>query len=195
MQYLKMCYNIQKGGNMRVFVALDLPQKTKDNLERSANEFKSLASGGNFTPKENYHLTMHFLGEVAPSDLTFIQSAMDGVRDLPAPELAVSQFTVLRASDIVCAKIKQSSALTTLHDELGARLEQHGFVVEHRAYRPHVTLIRKKNFALPFSEVTKNVKVYNMPFYATDLVLYESVFTNSGVTYRELYKVELKPTE
>lgn len=177
---------------MRIFIALDLPQKTKDNLERSADEFKSLASGGNFTPKENYHLTMHFLGEVAPSDLTFVQSAMDGVRDLPAPELAVSQFTVLRASDIVCAKIRQCAALTTLHDELGTRLEQHGFVVEHRAYRPHVTLIRKKNFALPFSEVTKSVKVYNKPFYATDLILYESVFTNSGVTYRELYKVELK---
>lgn len=177
---------------MRVFIALDLPQKTKDNLERSASEFKSLSSGGNFVPKDNYHLTLHFLGEIAPSDLTFIQSAMDGVKDLPAPELAVSQFTVLRASDVVCAKLRQSKELTALHDELGARLEQHGFVVEHRAYRPHVTLIRKKSFTLPFSEVTKSVKVYNMPFVACDLTLYESVFTPNGVTYRELYKVVLK---
>lgn len=182
-----------QGDCMRVFIALNLPQKTKDNLERSANEFKALSNGGNFTPKENYHLTLHFLGEVAPSDLTFVQSAMDGVRNLAAPELAVSQFTVLRASDIVCAKLRQCEALTTLHDELGSRLEQHGFVVEHRAYRPHVTLIRKKSFTLPFSEVTKSVNVYNMPFVATDLTLYESVFTPNGVTYRELYKVTLKP--
>ena len=171
---------------------MDLPQKTKDNLERSASEFKTLSCGGNFVPKDNYHLTLHFLGEVAPSDLTFIQSAMDGVKDLPAPELAVSQFTVLRASDVVCAKLRQSKDLTTLHDELGARLEQHGFEVEHRAYRPHVTLIRKKSFTLPFSEVTKSVHVYNMPFVATDLTLFESVFTPSGVTYREIYKVVLK---
>lgn len=180
---------------MRVFIALNLPQKTKDNLERSVGEFKALANGGNFTPKENYHLTVHFLGEVAPSDLIYVQSAMDGVRDLPAPELAVSQFTVLRASDIVCAKLRQCHALTTLHDELGQRLEQSGFVVEHRAYRPHVTLIRKKSFVLPWAEVTKNVTVYNMPFYATDLTLYESVFTSSGVTYRELYTVTLKAQE
>lgn len=180
---------------MRVFIALNLPQKTKDNLERSASEFKSLATGGSFTPKDNYHLTLHFLGEVAPSDLIYVQSAMDGVKDLPAPELSVSQFTVLRASDIVCAKLRQSAELTTLHDELGLRLEQHGFEVEHRAYRPHVTLIRKKSFALPFSEVTKSVKVYNMPFYATELTLFESVFTNSGVTYRELYTVNLKPRQ
>ena len=178
---------------MRVFVALNLPQKTKDNLERSATEFKALSTGGNFIPKDNYHLTLHFLGEVAPSDLTFVQSAMAGVRDLPAPELAVNQFTILRASDIVCAKLRQSQALTTLHDELGRRLEQHGFVVEHRAYRPHVTMIRKKSFSLPFSEVTKSVNVYNMPFTASELILYESVFTPSGVTYRELYKIELNP--
>ena len=171
---------------------MDLPQKTKDNLERSASEFKALSCGGNFVPKDNYHLTLHFLGEVAPSDLTFIQSAMDGVKDLPAPELAVSQFTVLRASDVVCAKLRQSKDLTALHDELGARLEQHGFEVEHRAYRPHVTLIRKKSFTLPFSEVTKSVHVYNMPFVATDLTLFESVFTPNGVTYREIYKVVLK---
>ena len=177
---------------MRVFIALDLPQKTKDNLERSASEFKALSSGGNFIPKDNYHLTLHFLGEVAPSDLTFVESAMNGVKDLPAPELAVSQFTVLRASDVVCAKLRPCQALTTLHDELGRGLEQHGFVVEHRAYRPHVTLIRKKSFTLPFSEVTKSVQVYNMPFVANNLTLFESVFTPNGVTYRELYKVILK---
>ena len=177
---------------MRVFIALGLPQKTKDNLERSSFEFKALSSSGSFVPKDNFHLTLHFLGEVAPSDLTFIQSAMDGVKNLPAPELAVSQFTVLRASDVVCAKLKPCQALTELHDELGQNLERHGFVVEHRAYRPHITLIRKKNFTLPFSEVTKSVNVYNMPFVASELTLFESVFTSSGVTYRELYKVVLK---
>ena len=71
-------------------------------------------------------------------------------------------------------------------------MEANGFEVEHRAYRPHVTIIRKKSFTLPFSEVTKSVKVYNMPFYATDVVLYESVFGDEGVSYRELYKVKLK---
>ena len=178
---------------MRVFVALELPQKTKDNLTRSANQFAEYSNGGNFVPKENYHVTLHFLGNVQPSDLIYIQSAMDGIKDLPAPELAITQFAMLRASDIVCAKLRQSDQLITLHDELGERLEANGFEVEHRAYRPHVTLIRKKSFTLPFSEVTKSVKVYNMPFVATNVVLYESVFGEQGVTYRELYKVELQP--
>ena len=180
---------------MRVFVALELPQKTKDNLERSQNQFAELSCGGNFVKKDNFHITLHFLGNVQPSDLIYIQSAMDQIAHLPAPELAVTQFAMLRASDIVCAKLRQNAELTALHDMLGDKLESSGFEVEHRAYRPHVTLIRKKSFTLPFSEVTKSVKVYNMPFYACDVVLYESVFGQQGANYRELYKVTLQPNE
>ena len=180
---------------MRVFVALELPQKTKDNLERSSNQFAELSNGGNFVKKDNFHITLHFLGNVAPSNLIYIQSAMDQIASLSAPELQVTQFAMLRASDIVCAKLRQSAELLTLHDTLGEKLEANGFEVEHRAYRPHVTLIRKKNFTLPFSEVTKSVKVYNMPFIATNVVLYESNFSENGVTYKELYKVTLQAKE
>ena len=178
---------------MRVFVALELPQKTKDNLERSSRQFQELSSGGNFVPKDNFHVTLHFLGNVAESDIIYIQSAMDSIKDLPAPELAVTQFALLRASDIVCAKLRQNADLIALHDALGEKLETNGFEVEHRAFRAHVTLIRKKSFTLPWAEVVKNVKVYNMPFVATDVVLYESVFDEQGVHYRELYKVTLQP--
>ena len=176
---------------MRVFVALELPSKTKDNLLRSSNQFAELSNGGNFVPRDNLHITLHFLGNVAENELIYIQSAMDQVADFPAPELAITQFAMLRASDIVCARLRTSYELTNLHDRLGEKLESSGFVVEHRAYRPHITLIRKKNFTLPFSEVTKSVKVYNMPFVANSVVLYESIFTNDGVIYRELYKVVL----
>ena len=176
---------------MRVFIALQLPQKTKDNLERSSNQFAQLSNGGNFVAKDNFHITLHFIGNVQMSDLIYIQSAMDAIAHLPAPELQLTQFAMMRASDIVCARLRQSARLTELHDVLGEKLENHGFEVEHRAYRPHVTLIRKKSFTLPFSEVTKSVKVYNMPFVADSVVLYESVFGDNGVTYRELYKVTL----
>ena len=116
---------------------------------------------------------------------------MDSVKNLPAPRLAVNQFAILRASNIVCARFNKNANLTELHDVLADKLEQSGFNVEHRAYRPHVTMIRKYAFSLPFSEVTKCVDVYNKPFDAPQVVLYESVFTDNGVTYRPLYSVTL----
>ncbi len=79
-----------------------------------------------------------------------------------------------------------------LHETLAEILEKMGFTVEHRAYRPHITLIRKFAFNLPFSEVTKCIDVYNKPFDAPEMVLYKSVFSNDGVTYQPLYTVNLQ---
>ncbi len=171
---------------MRVFIAIDIPQKTKDNLERSARQFSDYAAKGRFTVKDNYHLTLHFLGNVAENDLIYVQSALDSVQDMSAPELSITQFATLRASNVVCAKFRKDEKLTLLHEKLGAKLEESGFNVEHRAYRPHVTIIRDYKFTLPFSEVTKNVDVYNIPFVADRINLYESVFGENGVTYRKI---------
>lgn len=176
---------------MRIFIALNIPDKMKDNLDRSASQFKDLSCGGNFTRKQNYHITLHFLGNVEQNNLIYVQSAMDAVKNLTAPRLSVSQFAVLRASNVVCARFNKNGNLTTLHDVLADNLEKMGFTVEHRAYRPHVTMIRKYAFTLPFSEVTKSVDVYNKPFDAPEVVLYESVFTDDGVTYKPLYTVTL----
>ena len=176
---------------MRIFVALELPEKTKENLARSAEQLKQFATKGKFVEKQNYHVTLHFLGEVAETDLIYVQSAMDGVRNLPAPKVALHQFSVLRGGDVVCAKIRHDGALTALHDNLGNLLERNGFGVEHRAYRPHVTLVRNYGFSLPFSEVTKSVDVFNKQFFATEVVLYQGVLGNQGPTYTELYRVSL----
>lgn len=177
---------------MRIFVALEIPQRTKDNLTRSAEQFRHFATTGSFVSSQNYHITLHFLGEVAESDLMYVQNAMDGIKDLPAPTLALLQFVTLRGSDATVAKLRNSPALTELHEKLGERLEHNGFTVEHRAYRPHITICRRAKFTLPFAEVTKNVDVYNAPFVASKVVLYQSVLTKEGAIYTPLYTIELK---
>ena len=177
---------------MRIFIALEIPQRTKDNLARSAMQFRQLATAGNFVATQNYHITLHFLGEVAESDLIYVQHAMDGIRNLPAPTLSLLQFVTLRGSDATVARLKNCPALVELHDKLGERLEQNGFTVEHRAYRPHITVCRKAKFTLPFAEVTKNVDVFNAPFIASKVVLYQSVLSKDGPTYTPLYTVTLR---
>lgn len=181
---------------MRIFIALELPQKTRDNLARSAEQFRHYATKGRFVEKSNYHVTLHFLGEVAESDLIYVQSAMDGIADLPAFEIALQRFSMWRGAEIVCANIRQKdAALATLHDVLGEKLEKNGFDVEHRAFRPHVTLIRRCAFSLPFSEVTKNVDVFNKQFVASEVVLYQSTLGGVSPVYSELYRVSLSAGE
>ena len=176
---------------MRIFIALEIPERTKDNLTRSAIQFKQFATSGNFVSTQNYHITLHFLGEVAESDLMYVQNAMDGVKNMPAPTLSLLQFVTLRGSDATAARLRNCPDLTQLHDQLGEKLERNNFTVEHRAYRPHITICRKAKFTLPFAEVTKNVDVFNAPFVANKVVLYQSVLSKDGPTYTPLYTVTL----
>lgn len=176
---------------MRVFVALQLPDKTKQNLARSAEALRHFDNGGRFVPTDNYHITLSFLGEVPYENLIYVQAAMDKVAHLTAPTLAVTQIGALRASDIVCAKFRYDKALTELHEALAEELERQRFTVEHRAYRPHVTLVRKYKFTLPFGEVSKNVPVFNMPFVADTMVLFASNLEGPTPVYTPLYTVTL----
>ena len=180
---------------MRVFIALCLPQRTRENLTRSATEMKHFATRGNWVDEHNYHVTLHFLGEVAENDLMYVVDAMDKIKELPAMTLALDKFSVWRGSDLICCKLRKNAQLTQLQQKLGENLEQNGFDVEHRPYRPHVTVCRKAAFELPFSEVVKSVSVYNAPFAATEVVLYQSVFHPDGVEYKELARVSLQKTE
>ena len=113
---------------MRVFIAMELPQKTRENLCRSMQQLADHATRGSFTAPQNLHVTLHFLGEVLPENLIYVQSAMDSIKDLPAPTLAISQISTLRASDVVCAKLKYDQKLLDVHTTLGNNLEENGFV-------------------------------------------------------------------
>ena len=48
---------------MRLFIAIELPASFKNEVARIQKEVKQLSSGGRFVPKENFHITLHFIGE------------------------------------------------------------------------------------------------------------------------------------
>lgn len=176
---------------MRLFIAITLPQQTKLNLVRNIEQLKAFATSGNFVSEDNLHITLHFLGETPESQLIYIQSAMDKLKGMEKPQLGISGVTVFRSADLVCARFKHNNALLEIHKTLGSCLEESGFCVEHRAYRPHTTLVRRPRFTMPFSEVSKNITVYNKPFEVQTITLYQTVFGEKGAKYIPLYSVEL----
>lgn len=176
---------------MRLFVALNLPQYAVSSLQRCVDSLQPYLVEGRVTDSQNYHITLSFLGEVDENNLIYIQSAMDKVKDMSAPQLSFAGLINMRSSDIACAKIKKNADLVALQSNLADALEQRGFSVEHRTYRPHVTLIRKYKFSLPFAEAIKYAELSNRPFDCPTITLFQTVFGSGGVTYRPLYTVNL----
>ena len=61
---------------MRTFIAIELEEEVKDHLAEVQAETQKLCRRGNFTPKDNFHLTLHFLGEIEEDDIEYLQDAM-----------------------------------------------------------------------------------------------------------------------
>lgn len=61
---------------LRTFIAIELEEETKAQLAEVQAEAEKLCRRGNYTPKENFHLTLHFLGEVQEEDLDYLHEAI-----------------------------------------------------------------------------------------------------------------------
>lgn len=127
---------------MRLFVAAALPESWKDALDRAARALADQGVRGNFTRRENYHLTLVFLGET--DRLDDVIDAMDTVDAPPFPLRTCGVGRFRRSSgDILWVGVQAAPGLTEAQWQLSHALAGAGFPLEERAYRPHLTLARR----------------------------------------------------
>ena len=93
---------------MRLFVAINLSEEMKNCLTGVQKEWRRARITGNYTPKENFHLTLAFIGEYP---------AAEKVADLLS-ELDFSPFTLETEGigtfgELWWAGLKESDALKT----------------------------------------------------------------------------------
>ena len=131
---------------MRLFVALELPQDLRDRL----CDIASGLPGADWTPPENYHLTLRFLGEMSRFEAEEVDLALAGLR-APGFKLVVQGVgTTERAGRAsLWAGVERNPALLHLQAKIETALQRAGLPPERRRYVPHVTLGRMERAADP----------------------------------------------
>lgn len=179
---------------MRLFLAIELSDAVKNQLCAAMDTLRANARSGNFTRRENLHLTLVFLGE--QTQLDAIKAAMEEAAG-KSFSLTVSGAGRFRreGGDIWWCGVEKSPALTALYTSLCAALRERGFLMEAREYRPHLTLGRqvlmrpdfdKKAFAASIPAAAMEVKAMS---------LMQSVRINGRLIYKCLYRTMLKDGE
>ena len=87
----------------------------------------------------DFHLTLHFLGEVALPLLQPLQASL--ALDFDAFDLALGQPQLWNEVAILQPGAG-SAALVALHEALTDKLQALGFTPDRRSFRPHLTLAR-----------------------------------------------------
>jgi len=134
--------SVNTESRVRTFFALVPHEAVRQQFLTLARDVARRSRGRAMTG-DHVHLTLAFLGDVDVAALPVLRSIGDG---LPLVG-SVLDFDVLgawRASGVAwIAPSAVPPSLAVLHETLRDRLADAGFVLEARAFRPHVTLARR----------------------------------------------------
>ena len=182
------------GPTIRCFIAVDPDEAARADLLDAARLID--AEPMRRPPAENLHLTVKFLGDCLPDEITrLIEVLPDALAEAGACELESTGFIAMpndRRPRVVAMGFERSEAIVSLFDLVEMASEDVGFPREGRAYRPHVTLGRfnarrrpPRDFRLP----TETIDQMTLPI--DHVVIKQSILEPSGAVYQDLARFEL----
>lgn len=121
----------------RLFVALSIPQTVADALATLQNG----VDGARWRPRENFHLTLSFIGEADRHEFRAACDALAGI-DAPAFGIRLSGLGFFgdKKPRAIWAGADADSGLLHLQSKVETALRRAGFALERRRFTPHVTL-------------------------------------------------------
>jgi 2'-5' RNA ligase len=130
----------------RLFVAIEIPHPIADDIEGALAPWRAALPGVRWVPRENWHLTMRFLGSTGASSIPWVRARLAGVAEARAPfDTAVrglGGFPSLRRVHVLWAGIDDDQGrLRALTTAIGEALAGE-FPSEARPFTPHVTVGR-----------------------------------------------------
>lgn len=177
---------------LRLFVALPLPESVCDRL----TDLTGGIPGANWTPPDNFHLTLRFIGEVDEGVAEDIDEALDLV---VAPTFSLTleglgRFGSGDRSRLLWAGVERNQALEHLRQKIESAVVRAGLPPEERRFTPHVTLARLDSGAHP-GKVIRFLEERGLfregPILMDRFVLYESVLGKGHAVYHELQSYPL----
>jgi 2'-5' RNA ligase len=135
---------------MRTFIAVELPEKIKGEIEQLQAPFKKTDAHVSWAKPGNIHVTLKFLGEVPAEKINQIfsatEEALEGARRFTMSLKGTGAFPNLRRPRVIWIGAGSGEEELSL---LAARIEQEmekiGFPKEKRRYSAHFTIGRVKS--------------------------------------------------
>jgi 2'-5' RNA ligase len=183
---------------LRLFVAVDLPRPLLEEVEGAARDLRAKWPEARWTPLDNQHITLKFLGWAPAVRLAEVSSAVAEVAarfDSAGMELgALGVFPSPRRARVLWVGVEDRAGLLgSLSAGLDRALEPLGFESEKRSFTPHLTLAR---FKIPRS-VADEAALGRRPvpggFDVDRMVLYRSHLSPKGPRYEALQALMLGP--
>jgi len=184
---------------IRSFIAIDLPQETREKLAAIQEQLKQSRTGVRWVKPAGIHLTLKFLGNILPAQVDDIAAAAAQLlRDEPPLTLCAARlgtFPSPRKPRVIWVGLRgEVERLAKIQAGLEKALEPLGFAREGRGFSPHLTIGRVKDRhrlqALIDAMSTLELPEFNS-FDADEIILYKSDLRPTGAIYTKLHRMPL----
>ena len=180
---------------IRTFLALEIPQTVRNKF----SEHAELISGHDklqqirWLPKENYHLTLAFLGNVEYVLINCLQLKLEqnlsSKQAVPFRFSEITSFPFSGTPKIVAGMLEYSDELMQLQHNTAKCVRAFGISLERRRFTPHVTLGRLKSRSR--KSITFQPQQIFLECVSKKVVIFQSELAPKGAVYTSLGEISL----
>ncbi len=168
---------------MRLFIAIKLNKDILDSLVDFQGKLRTQGVTGNYTKRENLHITLAFIGDYNNPD-----EVADAIKRADPRPMEIILEGIGRYDSMLWAGITDNPMLAGYVKRLRRELSDSGIPYDRKNFSPHITLIRKAAYKggnrIPVSDPPNgNMKV-------TGISLMRSERGKNGMIYTEIYCVD-----
>ena len=183
----------------RIFIAINLPEEIQEELYSLEEQYSAIPA--KWTPQENLHITLVFLGNTSDTELMDLISLCKEVsRRHEKFPLELSAMLYGPSKDnprMIWASFAESAPLVALQKDLAKTLsysEKLSFVKEKRPFSAHLTLARLNQ--LEFRQIEPEERPVfdtdlSLQFSAKSIEVMESELKRDGARYTVLQSISL----
>lgn len=168
---------------MRFFIAILLEDSVINSLTKIQSDWKKLGMRGNFTPPQNLHLTLAFIGEFGSADLI-----LDAMELVSFPKISVQLDGIGNFGNLYWVGISKNIFLANYVKLLRKSLSENKIPFDRKKFSPHITLVRQAEVNCSVGDLLKNspreISVAN------EVCLMSSTRGKNGMIYKKVGSVE-----
>ncbi len=165
--------------DMRLFIAINFDEDSIAEIESFQKDLMDIGIKGNFTPSENLHLTVAFIGEYGnPDDI------IDIMEEVPFDPFSIRIEKIELHRDMYFAIMTNHPSLQSYVRRIRRELANAGIPFDKKAFLPHVTLVRKATFTEKHPLIECIGSDYAIPVQSVSLMRSER--GKRGMVYTEI---------
>ena len=180
---------------MRTFIAIDLPPKIKDKINRVQNDLKKHKMPFRWVKPDNLHITLKFLGNTEEKDITAIQEIISDVARLFNPfEASFNKFGFFpnkKRPRVFFISTSNEEILRKIAAAFENKLAQLNFN-KGNEFKAHVTIARIKDLKnLDFFRKEVEDTSLEENFSVKKITLFKSTLTQQHPIYEKIFSARM----